>query len=620
MCGLPWHSRPRHVGPVHESNTRLNLCICYPVHAGASVQQPLKGQQPASGLLKTHTPRQHASIYGQHNAHYTAVEFSARSPATPATAKLPALDLNDPYTPWLRTSSKQPLPIPGAGAAAAAGSQELSCSPISSTSSSNASSPGLSTAPVPAALDSLCAAVADLQLKQAQAAATTSRALGVHSTAGAADSIAAVPAADPDSCPMQRIPPDAAVRRPYASAAAAANCGASSDEDDAAPLTLGRRTQPRVYRRPMLTADTDSSGNESGDEASSSSSDEDEGHKHGGSDSCCAAAGAHRWAAAARRSNSNLRQALVAVLNLLILLCLCLLCSTNSLPVRSAAVLCFCVLHCRRITPGSTSSLVARRRPSSSGKLQPQPTDTGYTGAYDFDAHLSTIKPPKWQLQQRQHYMEQTSMTVGALGRSRLGNSSPRSPYSASPKSPVAALFFTPAHRGKATGAAAAAAAAASSPEAGARRLSGQFLGQGMSHPAVKQQPGFITPSATSRRRGHTVQADSKAAAARGPPTASKGTAGQDFGKVLEPLTEDSADRDSDGGSLGSSLQPGELVLSRRRNREQGGAVGKSAAAACATAPPKASSSRTFARQRQQLTQELYAQWNVQVRLMTIPL
>jgi hypothetical protein len=62
-------------------------------------------------------------------------------------------------------------------------------------------------------------------------------------------------------------------------------------------LTLGRRTQPRVYRRPMLTCDTDSSGNESGDEASSSSSDEDEGHKH--ADSCCATAGAHRWAAAA---------------------------------------------------------------------------------------------------------------------------------------------------------------------------------------------------------------------------------------------------------------------------------------------------------------------------------
>lgn len=36
-------------------------------------------------------------------------------------------------------------------------------------------------------------------------------------------------------------------------------------------------------------------------------------------------------------------------------------------------------------------------------------------------------------------------------------------------------------------------------------------------------------------------------------------------------------------------------------------------AAACATAPPKAPSSRTFARQRQQLAQDLYSQWNAQV-------
>lgn len=274
---------------------------------------------------------------------------------------------------------------------------------------------------------------------------------------------------------------------------------------------------------------------------------------------------------------------------------------------KGSCVVLLCVSHCRRITPGSTSSLVARRRPRSSGKRQPRPADTGYTGAYDFDAHLSTIKPPKWQ---RQHYMEQASMTVGAVQRSRLSINSPRSPYSASPKSPVAALAFTPAPQGKA-----AAAAAGVSPEAGPRRLSGSFLGQGipLSPPVLKQQPGFVTPAATNRRRGHTAQTDSKAVVPRAPPTASKGRAGQEFGKVLWPLTEDSIDSDSAGTSMGSSLQPGELVPSRRRTKGQGGAVGKSAAAACATAPPKAPSSRTFARQRQQLAQELYAQWNVQV-------
>jgi hypothetical protein len=277
-------------------------------------------------------------------------------------------------------------------------------------------------------------------------------------------------------------------------------------------------------------------------------------------------------------------------------------------------VVLLCGLRCRRITPGSTSSLVARRRPSSSGKRQPQPTDTGYTGAYDFDAHLSTIKQPKWQLQQRQHYMEQTSMTVGAVGRSRFSSNSPRSPYSASPKSPVAALSFTPAPRGETVGT----AAVAGSSGAGPRPLSGSFLGQGipLSPPVLKQQPGFVTPTATSSRRGHTAQTDSKAAVPRGPTTASKGREGQDFGKVLWPLTEDSVDMDSAGSSMGSSLQPGELVPSRRRTKEQGGAAGKSAAAACATAPPKAPSSRTFARQRQQLAQELYAQWNVQVSFL----
>lgn len=214
-------------------------------------------------------------------------------------------------------------------------------------------------------------------------------------------------------------------------------------------------------------------------------------------------------------------------------------------------------------------------------------------------------------------------MTAGTTaGRSRLANNSPSSAYSASPRSPVAALSFTPAPRGKtaASAAAGAPAAAAGSPLGGPRRLSGTFLGQGSPlSPFIfkqqPQQPGFVTPAATSKRRVHTAQTDSKAAAPRPPATAGNGKTGRELGKSLWPLTEDSADSDSVEGSLGSSsLQPGELVTSRRRPKGQaGGAVGKGAAAGCATAPPKAPSSRTFVRQRQQMAQELYAQWNAQV-------
>lgn len=267
----------------------------------------------------------------------------------------------------------------------------------------------------------------------------------------------------------------------------------------------------------------------------------------------------------------------------------------------------------RRVTPGSTSSLVARRRPSSSssgGKRGPQPTDTGYTGAYDFDAHLSTIKPPRWQLLQRQQHLEQASMTGVAEARPR--RISGRSPSSASPLSPVAALSFTPAHRGK------AAADGAGSPAVAPRRLSGSFLGQGLplSPPVLKQQqlqqPGFVTPAAAGRRRAHTAQTDSKAP--RPPATAGKGQR-----KVLWVLSEDSVDSDiaADSSSgIGSSSQPAGQPRRRPKGGEQGAGgrgVGKSAAAACATAPPKAPSSRTFARQRQQMAQDLYAQWNAQV-------
>lgn len=200
------------------------------------------------------------------------------SPSTPAAAgQVGTLDLNDPYTPWLRTTSKPPLPTAGLRDQAAARAPQ-ECSPVSSTSSSDAGSPAAAEAPE--AVDSLCAAVADLQLKQSHPVRPQNSRT----------------AAEPDSA-VEHTPTDAGSSRPRGPAdpaAAAARCGggsSSSDEEGAAPLMLGRRTVQRVYRRPMLTVDTDSSsGAESGDEASSSSSDNDS--KHTGS--CCGTAGARR--------------------------------------------------------------------------------------------------------------------------------------------------------------------------------------------------------------------------------------------------------------------------------------------------------------------------------------
>jgi hypothetical protein len=274
-----------------------------------------------------------------------------------------------------------------------------------------------------------------------------------------------------------------------------------------------------------------------------------------------------------------------------------------------------CVLcHCRRVTPGSTSSLIARK-PHSSGKgrRRPEPTGTGYTGAYDFDLHLSTIKPPRWQQQQYRRQVEQGSMTMGAVGRSRFA--SPRSPCSTSPRSPVAALSFTPAPRGL------QATAAAGSPAAGPRRLSQTFLGAGipLSPPVLKQQHqqpcSSSTPAAAAaagRRAVQAAQTEVKPAA-----NAPKGAAGagQGFGQVLWPYTE----VDAQGPAGGSKPGPGagDFTPSRRRGRGVGGPgappAGKGAKAA-ATAPAKVPSSRTFARQRQQLAQELYKQWNGLVR------
>lgn len=262
-----------------------------------------RGQQAAA--LTTPSGGVHADV-SMHMGAVQQTPASKGSPSTPATGQLGPLDLNDPYTPWLRTSRKPPQLTPGVqGQAAAAhrpGSQDcdLACSPISSASSSNASSPAKAAADAPAALDSLCAAIADLQLKQGQLGPAESPRNCAHRPDGAADTRSeahAAAAADSDSrghhTPTN--PDSKCPGAPAATAAAAAAStmqdGSSSDEDAAAPLTLGRRTAPRVFRRPMLTVDTDSSGSEAGDEASSS---DDEGD-HKQASGCCATAGSHRW-------------------------------------------------------------------------------------------------------------------------------------------------------------------------------------------------------------------------------------------------------------------------------------------------------------------------------------
>jgi hypothetical protein len=259
--------------------------------------------------------------------------------------------------------------------------------------------------------------------------------------------------------------------------------------------------------------------------------------------------------------------------------------------------------------------LIARKPHSSGrGRRHPEPTDTGYTGAYDFDVHLSTIKPPRWQQQQYRHHAEQGSMTVGAVGHSRFA--SPRSPCSTSPHSPVAALSFTPAPRGL------QATAAAGSPAAGPRRLSQTFLGAGMplSPPVLKQQHqqlGGSTPSAAAATAGgRAVQAAQTDVKHAGADARKGGTqAGQCFGQVLWPHTEVDAQAAAGGSKPGPGA--GDFTPSRRRGKGVGGPGALSpakGAKAAATAPAKVPSSRTFARQRQQLAQELYKQWNGLVR------
>lgn len=250
------------------------------------------------------------------------------------------MDLSDPYTPWLRTSRKPPLTTPGMVTT----DPHLSClsiSPAYSASSSLNSSPGCrstaaggssGSAHAADALASLCDAVADLRLRQGVSnLAGNSTAAGVASprVAAAADAAVAVavpqhppPAAAAGSahtpvCPgLLHSPLAPASRQAATPAATAAQEAANSSDDDAGPLTLGRRTQPRVFRRPMLMADTDtsssSSSGSSGDEAEQCSS---TGHKHAGS---CGPSSTHRYAGSSALPSVKLRGLMqVAALNTL---------------------------------------------------------------------------------------------------------------------------------------------------------------------------------------------------------------------------------------------------------------------------------------------------------------
>jgi hypothetical protein len=298
--------------------------------AAAAVLQPLPFQQAVVQPGALQTPPHHSPA----RQPLQQQQACAGSPATPAAAQQAPLDLNDPYTPWLRTSRKAPLTTPAAGGLTHAAMftadlqlSSLSGSPAYSTSSSLNSSPGRSIAasgssgPAHAAdaLTSLCDAVADLQLRQ-----EASNPAVVFSTAGgaasprahAAAAAAAVAAPGPQDTPPaiaagSALPPLCPGLLPThlhsgsSQAATPANTAvleaASSSDDDAGPLTLGRRTQPRVFRRPMLMADTDTSSS-SGSSSGGSSSSDDEAeqcsstghvHKHPGS---CGRSSTHRCA------------------------------------------------------------------------------------------------------------------------------------------------------------------------------------------------------------------------------------------------------------------------------------------------------------------------------------
>jgi len=535
----------------HSARANVQLAagdINVQLAAGGIIQQPTP--QPAA-LSDQRADRQLVA------SAQVASPVAAGSPFTPSASRAGPLDLRDPYTPWLRTSSKPPRPTPGAtGLLPAADQQDGSLlgSPVSISTASSSGSRGSpvhrAVADASQALTGLCAAVAELQLQQGTTGGTGSS-FDAEAAAGSRSEGDDAAAAEFSLTTLQLQHTPQMVHNGFLGSTAAAQ--SEDDEDDAAPLTLGRRTQPRVYRRPLLTPDTGSSSSSSSsgsdrEDAAGSSGMQGGGNAHAGS--CCVSG------------------------------------------------------VTRRITPGSTSSLVSRRRPSSDKQRHTGPMDTGYTGAYDFDMHLSTVKPAGWQLQRRQQHLERGSMTDAAVGRSSFARS-PSSPHSASPRSPVAALSFTPGLHG------AAAVSPGPSMQGAARRLSQSFLGSCLpvSPPVLKLQGLQATPAA-GQRGVHSAQPGAQAAATTG-----KGRMGQFGTQLWKP--DDSSTPNNNSSSSSSMAQPGDFIPSSRRPKDPS-AAGAAARIPAATAPAKAPSSRTFARQRQQLAQDLYAQWNAQVRLAAL--
>lgn len=254
-----------------------------------------------------------------------------------------------------------------------------------------------------------------------------------------------------------------------------------------------------------------------------------------------------------------------------------------------------------RITPGSSSSLVARRRKrrgtnehaaveaaahtsqqqqqrprcqqgendrKSAGSTPPPAAAAAGCDPYDFEAVMAALTPPNT-----------ISACVKTPGMAVAYNSS----CGLTPRAGM--LPFTPAAAAAPStcanlGAAAGPAAATAAP-AGARRLS--FGLSPFSPPVLKPQALFgVAAAATS-------------------------TAGRSVLNPISLVSSTSVMTAAPAGSLNTTVGPaGGKGTGRKRQQQPLGA---------ATAPAKAPTSRVFARQRQQLAQQLYDHWNAQVRL-----
>lgn len=525
------------------------------------------------------------------------------SPATPTLLLQGPLDLEDPYTPWLRTASKLP-------AAFSSGSMPHSALSLSSGSSSGGGSSmggsgscnGGSIAGTPfgrrmrqmgcssdQVVDGLQSRSLTFRLQgnkghdsftPAAAGASTEKATPANACSnGESLSILTLAMQHIDSTEVNNSsnhPAAAAVLSENASRSADSS-GDDDDDDDDRLLTFtrrkqrllnstGRRRLPVPWLQPSKTGSSSSSSDSSNDGSSSSSW---RSVTAGGDNSDCCSDFSEAWLSGKSHhrgtqggkigSSNNGRQA----------------CSGGD-PGRP-----------RRVTPGSSSSLVARRRRrwqqqqqfSSSpntewqqrqeqlrdlGEVEEQvlaaTADMAAADPYDFDAlHVDVLTPGGAPHQQQQQV---------AAGRNSI--------------TPCAALMFTPgpadssadsmveaqqdmpvtwnsAHLGRMTGEASKAAAAAGS---AAGRHPFPFACP-MSPPALK--PDVLAGPGVTFTAGANPGAAAKA----------QGTA---QGRTV-------------AGSDG-------------RSRQLSG---------CMTAPAKGPSSRAFARQRQQLSQQLYAQWNAQV-------